>query len=125
MERESGAAHHGTVEAGLSSGDASGGPVASGGCYFLLTRRGGDFVAQPVHGWHTFRPVNARSAHGISPHPQLLRHLVICCAVAPMPAGYRILLAWLSAYTACLEKCWLHSVCQPHPRCCSLLPLKC
>jgi hypothetical protein len=67
----SGAAFQGTPEAGMSSGGgggaaptAAGAPADSGsaaGCYFLLTRRGNDFVAQPVHEWLTFRPSNARS----------------------------------------------------------------
>lgn len=67
----SGAAFQGTPEAGMSGGGGGGGaiPTAAGapadgggaaGCYFLLTRRGNDFVAQPVHEWLTFRPSNAR-----------------------------------------------------------------
>jgi hypothetical protein len=72
-ELTSGTAFQGTVEAGMSSGggvpaaagaaaDSSGSSSSSGAacCYFLLTRRGNDFIAQPVHEWLTFRPTNAR-----------------------------------------------------------------
>jgi len=59
-DRVSGLLHRGTLEAGLGGGGGAAAGSGGAGCYFLLTKKGADFVAQPVHEWFTFRPVNAR-----------------------------------------------------------------
>lgn len=59
-DRVSGLLHRGTLEAGLGGGAGAAAGSGGAGCYFLLTKKGADFVAQPVHEWFTFRPVNAR-----------------------------------------------------------------
>mmetsp|Transcript_15337 Transcript_15337/g.46322 ORF Transcript_15337/g.46322 Transcript_15337/m.46322 type:complete len:580 (+) Transcript_15337:482-2221(+) len=70
-EQPGGAKHRGSREAGMAGSRApppapatmgatpqAAGP--SGGNYFLLVKRGDDFVVLPAGDWYTFRPVNAR-----------------------------------------------------------------
>ena len=54
-EAGTGATHRGSLEAGLSGGAAGG-----AACYFVLAKRGADFVAVPVSDFYSFRPVSAR-----------------------------------------------------------------